>query len=139
MYLYILVQTKKKHFKIGVTKDIKNRFLDLSEGWGLFDLGKSFYIEAPADVIRSLECVLMHVYSKYNMNYKKGKPGGYTEFFKITCLSDVKRTIKTLKFGIKKIDFKITDSDVREWGLFKARNFAGVKNKINTKRKRKKK
>lgn len=133
MYLYFIIQKKNKHFKIGVTKNLKNRLLDLSEGWGLFDLDKSFYVEGPAEVIRSLECVIQYVFRNSNMNYTKNKPTGYTEFFKSSCFLNVDKTIRTLKFKPKKIDFKITTTDVREWVRFKAKFFAGGKNKKTTK------
>lgn len=125
MYLYCAVQ--KKRFKIGVTKNLKNRLMDLTLDWGAFDLNRSFYVVGPADVITRLEYILLKLNKKNNMNYKKNKPPGYSEFFKIKSLPNIKKAIRGLGLKTHTPKFKITKAQLQNWSRFKAKFFAGEK------------
>lgn len=93
--LYLLVSIDRKKFKIGIAVDVYQRMLSLKNFWGEFDLSVSCIVTGQATRMSRLEKTLHFIFDKWNIELKEARDG-YTEWFNIDCLEDVKDEIKRI-------------------------------------------
>lgn len=93
--LYLLVGKDHSKFKIGLTIDITGRAKELTRGWGDFDLNESYTITDDSLTISRLERSLHFMFSAWNIE-NENDSAGRTEWFKIGCLDEVRKTIERI-------------------------------------------
>lgn len=110
-YVYILVDKTKKKFKIGLTKNILQRYKTLNSIYGDFSLRDSYLIKCKRDYGKKLEKVLHFIFNDFNFNINSSLEG-YTEWYKISSLKDVIELLQK----IKKLNKNIIEiiKDIRE-------------------------
>ena len=94
-YLYLLKQSSKGIFKIGITTCEKmTRIAQLSRRWGEFD-DNSLIAETNCNPI-ILEKMMHQEFLPHKANFND-KKDGYTEFFKTSCFNDAVQFIKSTR------------------------------------------
>jgi len=95
-YVYILVDKSLKKFKIGLTKDILQRYKTLNSLYGNFSIKDSYLIKCKNDYAKKLEKILHFTFSDFNLDIKSHVEG-HTEWFDICCLNDLIKFVKEIK------------------------------------------
>jgi len=93
--LYLLIGKDYSKFKIGLTIDVAGRANELTREWGDFDFSESYTITGDSLTISRLERSLHFMFSAWNIKNESDR-AGRTEWFKIDCLDEVRRTIERI-------------------------------------------
>lgn len=109
-YVYILINHDKTMFKIGTTNNLQLRLKTLKSFWGEFKVWESFAIETSQNYSFKLESLLKNLVYDYRVKFPEDfkDKSGWTEFFKIEALEDLKDFINKSLLSFKK-DLKLIE------------------------------
>ena len=82
--LYLFVKEQKTEFKIGITNNIKDRYLRLKSVWGDIDLASSCMILGDRREVSGLEKTLHFLLDKWRMDHSRNLEG-HSEWFSMDC------------------------------------------------------
>jgi len=95
-YVYLLLDKSKKKFKIGLTKNILQRYRTLNSIYGEFSVKDSYLIKCEGNYAKKLEKILHFTFSDFNL-YINFDSEGHTEWFDVSCLNDLIKFVKEIK------------------------------------------
>lgn len=107
--LYLFVKEQKTEFKIGITNNIKDRYLRLKSVWGDIDLASSCMILGDRRDVSGLEKTLHFLLDKWRMDHSRNLEG-HSEWFSMDCFD---KAIEIITSATKLRGLKSDDPIIR--------------------------